>query len=180
MSDLNTMKDIVIFTSMLEQMLLENGGEITEDILPYLKVKEIDLPEKVDSTDFIIERMKFISKFYSDKADVYQKLSQAADKIVEYRGEGIKDAMIELGVKELKGHDVKFVLQNSPPSVEINNEELIDEAYKETKTIVSINKKKISEDLKIGVPVAGAQLKQSQHVRRYLNTPGTKGVKKND
>lgn len=179
MSETKSLRDIVNFTNTLEQMLLESGGEITPEIEPYLQVKEVNLPEKIDNYSMMMDRMEHISDFYTQKAIEFTKFAKAAKNIIDRCKVNLEISMKELNVAELVGHDYKFILKNNPPSVQIDNEALIEDAYKEIIPEQKvIRKTKIAEDLKLGVPVAGAQLVVRQSIKKSLNTPGKKGVKK--
>lgn len=56
-------------------------------------------------------------------------------------------------------------IQKNPPSVHILNEELIPDKYKKTQTTISIVKKDLLEDLKLGEIIDGAEIKQEKSLR---------------
>ena len=56
-------------------------------------------------------------------------------------------------------------IQKNPPSVHILNEELIPNKYKKTETTISISKKDLLEDLKLGEIIDGAEIKQEKSLR---------------
>lgn len=174
----NTMKEIVSFVGQLESLLISSEGEITEEMAPLLVLKEVNLPEKVDSYYMMMDRMEFVSMFYKQKAEAFLKMAKAAERIIENCENNLYLSMKELQVDELKGNDFRFILKNNPPSVQIDNEELIDAAYRETIPATTvIRKKKIADDLKLGVPVAGAQLVTKQSIKMSLNSPGKRNNK---
>jgi hypothetical protein len=84
--------------------------------------------------------------------------------------------MKELNVEELEGFDMKFKIRKSPPSCVIDDESKIDPAYKITETIAKVDKRKMLEDLKLGIPCDGAHMTQNVTVKVVANTPG-KGKK---
>lgn len=161
----------------LEKQLIESNGVLTPELEAALEVKEIQLPEKVDGYNAIIERFEWIKKSYKERADFFMALSKSSQSLIDRLESNIKTAMQGLNVEELEGIDYRFKLQKSPPSVVIEDEAKIDGAYKITETITKIDKKRLAEDMKLGVPVAGAKLNQGYYVRSYSNNPTRKKSK---
>lgn len=70
-----------------------------------------------------------------------------------------------MGIDKVKTPLFTVALQNNPPSVNILNEDLIPEQYKKSVTTVSIVKKDLLDDLKQGLIVEGAEIKQGKSLR---------------
>lgn len=174
MSGQKTLRELVMISGAIEDALIMTGGEITPDLEAMLAVKDMQLPEKIDGYNLIMDRMLSISEFYEQKAELFIRLSGAAKTVVAKCKDNLKFAMTEMQVTELVGYDYKFKLQNSPAAVEMLDEAKIPDAYKIVKTVTSVDKKKVLEDLKIGVPVDGAELRQGTHVRSYANNKAAK------
>lgn len=158
-------------TAALEHALVESQGEITPEIEAMLAVKDTHLPEKVDAYAMVIERMDTIFAFYRAKAELFNRMAKAAEAVSNRCEYNLKTAMETLHTDEIKGHDIKFKLLKSNPAVEIEDDSKLDPAYLITETVTKVDKKRIVEDLKLGVPVAGAKLRQSFALRKYVNTP---------
>lgn len=167
-----TLRSLIQLSSNIEEMLLLSNGEITPEIENMLIVSEAQLPEKIDNYSLLMERMDTICDFYAAKAEFFAKLAAASAAISDKCEDNLKIVMMENSLEELFGNDVRFKLQKSNPSVIIEDEKKLDESYKSLVTTVKIDKKKISEDLKLGVPINGAHLEQGYHVKKYANTPG--------
>ena len=60
--------------------------------------------------------------------------------------------------------DYLIKLRKNPPSVVINNEDLITDEYRRKKEVITIDKAKIKSDLSNDKPVAGANLNSSYRV----------------
>lgn len=172
MSDQKSLVELAKNSATLEEMLIMSGGEMTAEIEDMLTVKDIQLPAKIDSYALVMDRMESISRFYEEKAEFYQRLSRAADNVIVRCKENLKFAMITLHEDEIVGFDVKFKLVKSNPSCIIEDELKIDPAYTTVKTVVTVDKKRITEDLKLGIPVAHAHLEQGVSLRKFANSPG--------
>ena len=106
------------------------------------------------------------------------KVTTSFDGVVtDCSDDNIKEAMQTLETDELVGIDVRFKLSKSNPSCVIDDPEKIDAAYKTVVQEIKIDKKRITDDLKHGIPVEGAYLQESFSLRQYANSPATKGAK---
>ncbi len=160
--------------SELEKALIESNGEVTEAIAALLEVNELHLPAKVDGYAFFIDRMDSVETFYNEKAAMFLKLAKSAAAVAARCEFNLKAAMLTLGTDEITGFDVKYKLVKSNPACIIEDDNKIDGSYKITETITKVDKKRIAEDLKLGVPVEGARLEYGQSLRRYANSPTSK------
>jgi hypothetical protein len=178
MSENKSLLELVSRAASLEEMLIQSGGEITPELEAELAITEISLPEKIDGYSLVIDRMDSIAEFYKRKADMILKLSRAASNVSDRCKFNLKSAMQTLGTEEILGFDVKFKLVNSNPSCVIDDESIIDGAYIITETITKVDKKRLTEDLKLGIPCAGARLERGVSLRQYANNPAKKAVSK--
>lgn len=160
---------IVSQVAELENQLIESGGVLTEEIEKALAIVDTHLPEKIDSYAAVIERFDLVEQFYKDKAAFYLGMAKSASSVTERCKENLKFAMKELGVTELAGNDVKYKLSPTNPSAIIDSEDAIEASYKITETIVKIDKKKILEDMKLGVPVVGARMQENFRLTKSAN-----------
>jgi hypothetical protein len=177
MSDNKSLLALVQESNDLEKKLIEAGGELTPELEAALEVKEIQLPEKVDGYNAIIDRFEWIKKSYKERADFFLGLAKSSQSLIDRLESNLKIAMQAAGVDEIEGVDYRFKLQKSPPSVVIEDEAKVDGAYKVTETITKIDKKRMAEDLKLGIPVEGAKLNQGSYVKAYSNNPARRKSK---
>lgn len=161
--------------SQIQRKLIEAGGEITEDLEAMLPIAEVHLPTKVEQYAFVVQQLRNQAKFFKEKAEYFAQISKSFDVGADSMEERIKEAAIKLGVSEIIGVDHKFTITNTAGSVEITNEELIEPIYKkEVPVSYKIDKKKIGEDLRLGLPVAGAYLKENKSVKITANRKALK------
>lgn len=161
-------------SAKIEIALIESGGEITPEIEAWLADVEIDLPEKVENYALIMERMEALGSHYDDRAEMLQRMSRAVANVVERCKENLKIAMVKLETDEIQGVDVRFKMTESAGAVVYENEKLIPPEYTTIEQVVKIDKKRIGEDLKLGVPVDGCRLEKKKVLKKYANSPGKK------
>jgi len=168
MSDNQSLIRLVQSSNSLVQALLETGGELTPEIEAALAHIDTKLPEKVDSYQSIMDRLEIESEYWALKADQFKKMATACKNARERLKDNIKYAMNELGQTELVGNDFKFKLSNSKPKLVVDDVSL-DRAYFMQVTETVVDKKRIEEDLRLGIPVKGAKLEEVKSLRSSLN-----------
>lgn len=176
MSENKSLISLVEESNRLEELLLGSGGVITEEIEKALLVQEKSLADKASGYNFVLERLEHLEAYYKEKAQELSKIARQCAAAQDKLKDNLRSAMERMNVDEIQGDDVRFKLQNSKPSLEITDLNLIPKDYKFQVISEEIDKKKILEDLDHG-PVPGAKLKQSKYVKPYLNTPKKAGKK---
>lgn len=152
----------------LFQALAESGGELTPEMESALSNIEVNLPAKIDGYKVMIDRAELEEAYWKKKADEFYAVATGMKNVQARLKESLKFAAIQLNQTELVGNDVKFKLSNSKPKLIIDSDK-IDKAYTMQVTTTEIDKKRIEEDLKLGVPVTGAHLEETKSIRAYVN-----------
>lgn len=159
-------------SAKIEIALALSGGELTPEIEAMLADINVAVPAKVENYALLMERMDALAQHYASRAEMLVRMAKAAKNVIARCEDNLQLAMIRMDQSEISGIDIRFKLQNSPPKVVIDDESAIDPAYTVQEITTKIEKKRIGEDLKNGVPVRGARLEFNKHVRKYANTPG--------
>lgn len=80
------------------------------------------------------------------------------ERVEEDMKEQILLGMDALGLKSMEFINQKVTLKNNPPSVKINDEELIPDKFKKEKVSITIDKTAIKKAIQDGEDVIGAEL----------------------
>lgn len=160
---------LVSEANSLVEKLIESGGEITPDIELSLEANERDLQLKLDSYDFVLDRLKKEQEFFADRAKFYQNAARSLSNAEDRLKESIKKAMRMLGVSEVQGSDFKFVLSKTKSKL-ILDEKILPDEYKTQVISYEVNKEKISEALNAGSNISGAMLEPSYSLRKYAKS----------
>ena len=163
-----SLRTLVEISNTVLNQLIESGGELTPEMEAQLAQVEINLPVKVDGYAAIMERLEMEEAYWKEKAAKFIAVARGCTNVRDRLKESLKFAMSELGTTEILGNDVKFKLSNSKPKM-IIDPDTIDKAYTMQVTTTEIDKKRIEEDLKMGVPVQGARLEETKSIRQYVN-----------
>lgn len=163
-----SLPQLVQTSQVLIQALLESNGEITPEIEAALIEVDVKLPQKIDNYQAVLDRLDMESEYWSARAESFAKMAKGCKSAKERLKDSLKFAMKALETDELIGNDCRFKLSNSKPKMIIDQIELEPSYYMQV-TTTEVDKKKIEEDLKLGVPVKGARLEEVKSIRSYLN-----------
>ena len=146
------------------QELLDDETIPQDEILKALNGLEGQFDEKAEN---IVKVMKSIDADVKGLKDEEKRLSDRR-KALENRSINLKayltDSMRAIGKEKIKGNIFTLAFQKNPPSANISDTTLIDYKYL-IPQLPTIDKKSILTDLKSGLVVAGAELKQESSLR---------------
>lgn len=141
----------------LIQALEENGGELTPEIELALDLTNEEFESKAISYAYVV-------KGFEDSEEVInrelERLSILKDKAVKRKDlfkQTLSNAMQQFGVEKIKTPLLSLSFRKSE-SIVITDESAVPFFYVEEKTIKTISKTMIKEDLKAGSVVPGAEL----------------------
>ena len=150
----------------LEQMLIESGGEITNEIEQALVVSEKSIGESVDREIQKIERIEHVADLYKKKADQFAMIAKTMALFIERREQQIKDFMLATEKETLSGQEYEYFLAKPKTSTDAFDKLLIpDEFVKVTRTA---KLKEIKEAIDSGQQVPGARLIENRSLRTRI------------
>ncbi len=152
----------------ITSQLIESGGELTPDMENSLATIDMKTPAAVDAASFLIQRMEHEEAYWKEMAEKYSLIAKGCKTTREKMKEAIKIGMLQLGLSDLEGRDVRFKISKAKPKLVVNADYL-DPNYLTTKTITEPNNEKIRSDLEQGLEVEGAMLLESHSLRSYVN-----------
>ncbi len=166
---MNNLQLALFHADKLENMLIDSGGEITPEIQAEMQINPETISMMVDIKYIGLERLESSIELFEKKSEDFKIIAASLKNAKSYVLDSIKDYLIQSGKKELIGQDYQFKLAVAAPKVEIVNESDLADIYKKEKIEISIDKKLIGEDLKKGIPVSGAVLKENFSLRKSIN-----------
>lgn len=160
-----TLSTIIDDAKRLELAVWDSGGELTEEIESLLAINAQDLSQKVDNYAMLLQRIEIAEDYYKKCADRYRDAASKMGKIHSKLSENVHHAMDVLKVKSLSGELNSFSIRLNPPSVVIDDETKIDRNYFKEVITYSIEKKRLKDDLKMGLQVSGAHMEQRSSLK---------------
>lgn len=156
----------------LEQLILENEGEVNETLETWLEINETNLAVKTDAYKFFIDQLEQGAEFFKAKEKEANQARKQYENLIERMKANLKFTMQSLNTDELRGNEYRYKLSKSKPKVEILDEEKLPAMFLKEQVIYSPDKDMIKTELESGNPVEGARLVESYSIRNYLIKKG--------
>lgn len=170
MSERKTLPAIIKESTEIVQALIELGGELPPELELAQELNEAALVQKADQYGYVLAELEAREEFLKKRAKDYSDAAAICVKAQSSIEDRMKWAMEQLQTKEICGDETRFLIQNNPPKVEIENEAQIPGVYFVSEVKTSLDKKALSESLKSGQDVPGAKLVRGTRIARKINT----------
>lgn len=138
------------------QLLIEEGADLTET----LESIEGALEEKIVAYAMIIKNLEADSNAYEAEEKRFKERKITAENGVKRMKQAIREAMDKQGIEKLKTEKFNFNIQNVRASVKIVDGKAVPKQF--IKTIEEYDNTAISNAIKRGEDVPGAELKPGQ------------------
>jgi hypothetical protein len=170
----NTLMEIVENRRALDELLLECGGDISDEKIEEITTRwmtEItsDLANKSDGYKLKTDDMEKMQIQFKEYETLYRNARKSLERVAESLKDRMKLAMTQLGVDEIQGHQFKYKLSDSSPSVEIVDESQLPAAYCREKVTYEVDKKAVKEHiLSTGEELPGCRLIKGKTLRTSI------------
>ena len=141
---------------------MEEGDEL--DLTDTLESIEEALEVKLENTAKVIRTIEAEAAAIKSEEERLKKRRNAMENNVGRLKNYIFESMQITGKERLKGVHVSLRLQNNPPSVNMLDDKAIPAHYL-VEQPSTVDKKAVLQDLKNGIAVEGAELKQEKSLR---------------
>jgi len=152
----------------LEKLLIESGGEITEEISQLLILKDATLAELEGSAERMalsIEKLRINAEYYQEQYYMFKELAEGLEKTAERIEDAILGAMERLNVDELQGQMRHFKIVRNPPKVDIPNPLIVPPEFKRINVTEYVEKDMIKKHIQNGNECDFARLIQTKSLR---------------
>lgn len=122
------------------------------------------IEDKLNSTAIIIKTLESQAKALKDEENRMKKRRQSFENNIDRLKDYARQALEATGKDKIKGNNFTLRMQNNPPSANILDNKVIPGHYL-IEQEPAIDKKGLLEDLKNGIAVEGAELKQGRSLR---------------
>ena len=144
--------------------MTDEDGCITEEWLALLNTAELTLTEKADNIWVLLQEkdntIDNLKKEIERLSNWIKKETKQKEQLKDYLAFHIK----ELSPEGIQGEKFRFSFRKSE-SIEIINEEEIDNQFKKEKTTISVDKTAIKTAIKNWLEVKGAELKVNSNLQ---------------
>jgi hypothetical protein len=152
------------YLSVLDNIVNEETGEVDGSALERLNEVKESAEQKSIALASYIKNIEAERKAIEGAKKEMAEREKSLQNKVEYLTDYLKENMERLSITEIKCPHFQIKLKKCPVSVDVYDEDALPEEYKKTKTVISLDKNKIREEILAGVIINGAQLKQNNRV----------------
>ena len=159
-----TLYDLTTEQMVINQLLEENGGELTPELEEALMITEENLSQKTEGY------CKAIAIYNNEAAGLKAEIERltakkkTAEKAVERMKDSLLDCMKRLNLEKINAGTFTVSTRKSK-SVEILDESLIPMDYKKEVTTITVDKAAIKKAIDNGVDVEGAKLNENKNIQ---------------
>lgn len=167
-------KSLILMTQEiieLERALLENDGVLPPEMEERFNLTTGTLASKVDNYKYVMAAMDARSVYFKDLENQAKAARQIFDNTKDRLKDLLKWSMHSLDVRELLGHDWRFVLSGSKNRLVIDETKLPPKYFKEVKSLVP-DKDLIEGDMALGTIIDGVTTEPVEQLRSYVNNAG--------
>lgn len=141
----------------------ENSDEITEEMQEMADNLNVEIEEKCENYANMIKGLEADIDTYKHQEKVFNEKRKAIENKVKWLKQNLQASMEQTGRKKVKTKLFTVSLQKNAPSLEITNENNIDDNYYIIER--KLNKRELLNDIKEGLIVDGVELKQTESLR---------------
>lgn len=150
--------------NMITQTLIENGGEINEELENLLSITQDQLKTKATDYASVIRSLEYDNQIIDQEIKRLQNIKRVRTNTIENLKLRLSNAMEQFEIDEIKTPTTKINFRPST-SLQINNQDEIPAEYKTLVTDMKVDKNKIKKDLKSGKEVKGAELIENRSIQ---------------
>lgn len=166
---MNKLLAIASEVNSIEQIILDNDGELTETLDNYLKITEENLVYKVDNYSHLIDRLERGVEFFKMKQEEALKARRIYESTIDNMKLTLRHVLESMNRTELRGNDYVYKLSRGKPKVKISDESGLPMEYCREKIVLEPDKEKIFNALENGIEIDGCILEETTTLRKYQN-----------
>lgn len=160
----NLTTEILSLENKLLETVDQDTGELDEMICKELAVRKEEFNTKAlqiaDLYRSLEAEEKAVDEEIARLSEMLCKIGKVKDRIKS----NLASACVALGVEKIDGIHSNISFRTSEQTV-IDDENLIPDEFKKVKTVITVDKTKIKNGIKLGMEIAGAHLEQKLNIQ---------------
>jgi hypothetical protein len=148
----------------IAEQLMENGGELTEELEQALAINKADLEVKGTNYGLIVKQIKGEIAIIDGEMERLSALKKSRSKTIERLENNLAAAMQIFEIEKIESPILKISFRRSE-SVEIDDVDQIDKKFINIKTTETVDKTAIKTAIKAGEIVVGAHIQENKNIQ---------------
>ena len=146
--------------------IFDANGELTEELEKRLDDSALAMKDKVQSIAKWTLNLKGKATMIDAEIARLQHKKKVTENLDKRLSDYVKQAMLAADIHKMEYPTFTVSVQKNPSSVEIIDEDMIPASYKIVKQVISVDKRKLKDDLNDGKKIQGCQLAtENTHLR---------------
>lgn len=141
----------------------ENADEVTEEMQKMADNLNVEIEKKCDNYAKMIRNLEADVEAFKNQEKIFNEKRKIAENKVKWLKQNLQTSMELQNRKKVKTDLFSFNIQKNAPSLEITNENNIDDSYYIVER--KLDKRALLGDIKEGLIVDGVELKQTESLR---------------
>jgi len=152
------------YQEILDKTFDPETGEVNENAIALLEIVKDNMQEKGVAIASFIKNIEAERDAIEQAKKAMAEREARLDRRVNYLTQYLQTNMERCGINEIKCAYFAIKLKKCPVSVDIFDENSLPEEHKKVKSVISVDKMKIKEEILSGVVVPGATVKQNMRL----------------
>ena len=148
----------------LAESIIDNGGELTEEMEMALQINKEQLENKGQCYGFIVKDLENDIDLIDAEIKRLTAFKNSRNKTIDRLKDSLSKAMQLFEIEKLESPTLKISFRKRE-SIEVENVALLDKKFIVSKTTESADKTAIKDAIKKGENVVGAVLKQNKNLQ---------------
>jgi len=158
----------------LDELLIEQEGELCPTLENWMQINEQNLAEKVDNYKLYIEHLESRNDYFKNIKDQANQAQNIFKNMVSRMKSNLKFSMQSMGTNEINGELYRFKLGKPKLKIFITNSEDIPLKFTKEVTKIEIDMDEIEKAVAAGEIVPGVAIEETSSLLSYANTKGKK------
>lgn len=156
----------------LDELLIEQNGELCPTLENWMQINEHNLSEKVDGYKLYLEHLESRNEYFKGIKEQANAAQNIFKNMVSRLKDNLKYAMTSMETSELRGEMYRFKLGKSKEKIVIENAEMIPLKYTKEVTRIEIDMDAIKAAIDAGEVIPGIMIETNSSLLSYSNTKG--------
>lgn len=152
------------YQEILDKTFDHETGEVNQNAIALLEIVKDNMQEKGIAIASFIKNIEAERDAIEQAKKAMAERETRLNKRVDYLTQYLQSNMERCGMHEIKCAYFSIKLKKCPISVDVFNESSLPEEYKKVKSVISVDKIKLKEEILAGVIVPGATIKQNMRL----------------
>lgn len=156
----------------LDELLIEQSGELCPTLELWMQINENNMAEKVDNYKLYMEHLESRNEYFKGIKDQANTAQNVFKNMVARMKENLKFSMKALDTEELRGEMYRFKLSKPKSKIVVKNPDAVPLKFTREVTKVEIDMEAIEKALEAGEHIEGVEVEIAQSLLSYSNTKG--------